>query len=133
LILISLSRISVGVFGTSDVIDKYSKYLDYPHESVAEVVKSGSHGYSAENTYAVVKNVCHEVLKFDFAVAHLQMDVSEEKERVRAVNSCLKVANSVRENSLVLVIAGGKSQDREKPESRPGCFVGITAKPFEKL
>jgi hypothetical protein len=110
----------------------YEKYLDKPRSKSTELVEKGSHGYALDSNYKVVKNICQEVVKFDFAHAHLKLDMTCEKERVRAVNSCLKLANSVKDNSLMIVIASGRSSEL-KPEYKPGCFIGIKVQPYQQL
>lgn len=106
--------------------------MDKTRSKSTELVEKGSHGYALESNYKVVKNICQEVVKFDLALAHLKLDVTCEKDRVRAVNSCLKLANSAKDNSLMIVIASGRASDM-KPDYRPGCFIGIKVQPYQQL
>ncbi|XP_059477406.1 uncharacterized protein LOC132197846 [Neocloeon triangulifer] len=126
----------VGVFSTPKVMEMYQKYTEHPLESVQDVIKPGSHGYTSESNYKVVKNTCRNVEKFDLVVTHLQVSTDSEKERARVVNSCLKVANGMKDNAMMVVIAGGaKTQEglEPLPDSRPGCFIKIKLATFQKI
>ncbi|XP_065342545.1 uncharacterized protein LOC135941164 [Cloeon dipterum] len=133
---IAAKKKKVGVFATADVMEFYSKYLEYPHDSIQDVIKPGSHGYVMETNYKVVKSVCHELPKFDFVITHMKAEAGSEKDRARVLNSCLKVSESLKDNSLMVVIAGGGKVPEgvePQPESRPGCFIGVKVAPFVKL
>ncbi|KAF4526852.1 hypothetical protein B566_EDAN015657 [Ephemera danica] len=122
-------RKKVGLFAMPDVIKQYSKYLSGHHEMAGTKfeLRAGSHGFEVENNYKAIKRLLKEGPMFDLAVTHLKVNIDCEKQRARAINSCLKVAESVQQNGMVIIVAGGrpKSETDGRPDHRPACFVHL--------
>lgn len=132
--------VTVGVFAKPEVLSQYTKYLSGHHYLAGTELslRVGSHGFSADSNYKVVKLLLKEAAKFDLVVGHLKLDLTGDKfgkQRARAVNTCVKVAEMLQDNGMLIVLAGGhpKEVTDGRPDHRPACMVHLKQPVFTKL